>query len=64
MHHQKTAEEFTTLYGNRGSICKKHPTLKARTKAVGIDKDHFTNEQAQKGIYATKWTYARKRECE
>jgi hypothetical protein len=64
MHHQKTAEEFTPLYGNRGSIHKKRPTSKARTKAVGIDKDHPTDEQARNGIYATKWAYARKRECE
>jgi hypothetical protein len=64
MHHRKTAEEFTALYGNRESIHKKRPTSKARTKAVGIDKDHSTDEQARNGIYATKWAYARQRECE
>jgi hypothetical protein len=64
MHHQKTAEQCTALYGNRESICKKRPTSKARTKAVGIDNDHPTDEHARNGIYATKWVYARQRECE
>jgi hypothetical protein len=46
MHHQKTIEEFIPLYGTWGSIRKKLPTSKARTKVVRIDKNHPTDEQA------------------
>jgi hypothetical protein len=61
-HHRKTTEEFTALYGSRQSTRKKQPSSKATSKAVEVDGDHPTDEQAHDRIYTTEWAYARQQE--
>jgi hypothetical protein len=65
-HHQKTSQEFTALYGSRELTRTKRPTHKlddASAKAVEIDPDHPTDQQARQSQYNIEWANARGKEC-
>jgi hypothetical protein len=64
--HRKTPQEFTALYGSRESTRTKRPTHKlddASSKAVGIDPDYPTDQQARQSQYNIEWANAREKEC-